>query len=86
MLGAEVRDCAGGEGEGNADGEIKCSLCGAVYSLADGKMTATEPKGGIAGMFGNLMAQNTGGDLEIFEVQTDAKDKVYMDMKIDYSS
>mmetsp|Transcript_6308 Transcript_6308/g.14879 ORF Transcript_6308/g.14879 Transcript_6308/m.14879 type:complete len:206 (-) Transcript_6308:365-982(-) len=81
LLSAEVRDCADGDG-----GELKCALCGAVYSLETGALTGTEAKGGIAGMFGNMMAKNDGSDLEIFEIKKDAKGKVYMDMKIDYSS
>ena len=61
LLSAEVRDCADGDG-----GELKCALCGAVYSLETGALTGTEAKGGIAGMIGNMMVKNDGSDLEIF--------------------
>ena len=70
MLGGEVRDSTyveEGAEAGASNGELKCPMCGSVYSLDSGKMMGTESKGGIAGIFGNIMAQNNAGaDVGIF--------------------
>eukprot|EP00614_Pseudopedinella_elastica_P011810 CAMPEP_0172595082 /NCGR_PEP_ID=MMETSP1068-20121228/14640_1 /TAXON_ID=35684 /ORGANISM="Pseudopedinella elastica, Strain CCMP716" /LENGTH=169 /DNA_ID=CAMNT_0013393461 /DNA_START=40 /DNA_END=549 /DNA_ORIENTATION=+ len=51
------------------DETLICGVCGSKYSYKTGAAMGTVKKEGVAGWFGNVMSNNSGGAIEAYQVR-----------------